>query len=270
VWVAVTGRSRLACAVVDARRNYPQDPGGSDPAGRWYSDDRGYGEEQDRSATYGGQDPFAPGSYDSYRSSYGDSTSAGLPGPVGPRSGEPLPTDTGGVSRDELSRHHRSEAIDRDSLRRPANPANPAYPAQQSAPPAGPPYSAPPVQSAPPAPSAALSAPTVQTSTGSLGGSSVYAGKRPGLATLLVVLTIVFEIPVLRLFVTAVFAGRPDAGDTIAGIFMIPALPTFAFGLYGLIGGAAATQGGRAWLRAPLAYLPIGLLLFVSAALAAR
>jgi hypothetical protein len=42
----------------------------------------------------------------------------------------------------------------------------------------------------------------------------------------------------------------------------------FALGLYGLIGGAAASAPGvRAWSRTPLAYLPIAVVLFVAAAL---
>jgi hypothetical protein len=52
---------------------------------------------------------------------------------------------------------------------------------------------------------------------------------------------------------------------------MIIALPMFAVGIYALAGGAAVApgQGVRAWLRTPLAYLPLGLILFLAAALAA-
>jgi hypothetical protein len=101
-------------------------------------------------------------------------------------------------------------------------------------------------------------------------GGAVYHSKRPGLAVVLILLAVLFEVPVLRLFLSAMTAKEISAGGTLAGIFMIPALPMFALGLYGLIGGAAAAAPGvRAWLRTPLAYLPVALLLFVAAGLAA-
>ncbi|MFB9184606.1 hypothetical protein ACFFX1_41335 [Dactylosporangium sucinum] len=101
-------------------------------------------------------------------------------------------------------------------------------------------------------------------------GGAVYRSKRPGLAVVLVVLTAVFELPVLRLFLTAATAQRIEAGGTLAGIFMIVGLPMFAMGLYGLVGGAAGSlPGARAWLRTPLAYLPVALLLFIAAGLSA-
>jgi hypothetical protein len=100
-------------------------------------------------------------------------------------------------------------------------------------------------------------------------GGSVYHGKRPGLAILLVVLTVIFELPVLRIFFSSVLVKHVNAQGTFSSIFMLLGLPMFALGLYGLIGGAAATaSGARAWLRVPLAYLPVGLLLFLAAALA--
>ncbi|MFI5907255.1 hypothetical protein [Dactylosporangium sp. NPDC051541] len=101
-------------------------------------------------------------------------------------------------------------------------------------------------------------------------GGAVYRSKRPGLAVALGLLTALFEVPVLRLFFEAMTAKDIVANGTLAGIFMIPALPMFALGLYGLIGGAAAAAPGvRPWLRTPLVYLPIGMLLFIAAGLAA-
>jgi len=97
----------------------------------------------------------------------------------------------------------------------------------------------------------------------------VYRGRRPGLAALLIVLTVLFELPVLRIFFASALGSHLNAPGTISSIFMILGLPMFALGLYGLIGGAAAVaNGSRAWLRVPLAYLPVGLVLFVAAALA--
>jgi hypothetical protein len=99
---------------------------------------------------------------------------------------------------------------------------------------------------------------------------SVYLSKRPGLTALLVVLTVAVEIPAFRAFASAAFAHRIDVSGTFASIFMILALPLFAMGMYGLIAGASTAPGvgARGWLRTPLAYLPISLLLFLAAALA--
>jgi hypothetical protein len=141
---------------------------------------------------------------------------------------------TGELPLDDVGRRH-AESIDRTAYRR-SEPTGPAGPAGL---------------------------------TGLTAAGSVYQGKRPGLAALLVVLTVIFELPVLRVFAASALADKVDPGGTIAGIFMILGLPTFALGLYGLISGAAAMANGpRAWLRVPLAYLPVGLLLFMAAALA--
>jgi hypothetical protein len=125
------------------------------------------------------------------------------------------------------------------------------------------------------APSSAFAAPTALTAAvpapqqfgvGEQGGA-VYRSKRPGLAIALVLLTILFEVAVLRLFFSAMTAKEIPAGATLAGIFMIPALPMFSLGLYGLIGGAPS--GVRGWLRTPVVYLPVALVLFLAAGLAA-
>jgi hypothetical protein len=100
---------------------------------------------------------------------------------------------------------------------------------------------------------------------------SVYLSRRPALAALLVVLTVAFEVPAFRAFASSAFADQIAVSGTFASMFMVLALPLFAMGLYGLIAGASTAPGAgtRAWLRTPLAYLPISLLLFVAAALAA-
>jgi hypothetical protein len=224
---------------VDARRNYPQEPDASDPAARWYQGERGYDEATDweRRSDSRRSDSYVP---EAYGSSYADPYRA--PEPRSPGYGDLPPVPS----------------------------APPAYGDLPPAPASSPPASAPPVSSPLSGPTEALD----RTGFSRLGGAaqspggSVYQGRRPGLAALLIVLTVVFEVPVLRVFLVSAFASPVNAAGTIAGIFMIAGLPTFALGLYGLIGGAAAAQGGRAWLRTPLAYLPVGLLLFLAAALA--
>jgi hypothetical protein len=276
---------------VDGRRNFPQDPGTPDPAARWYQDERGYPEEPEWERRAGYADPYAPDSYgsDSYSSpdsysGYPDVPAPAAPPlpPVGPRSGEPLPPPVSGAA---------------------GFLGTPSAPPLHSIPPPGP-HSVPP---GPPGPGPGLHAGRPGSAhtghgladpAGSQTGEipleelgrrhaepldrtalrrpaaeptgSVYRGRRPGLAALLIVATVVFELPVLRIFAASALADKVNASGTIASVFMIVGLPMFALGLYGLIGGAAAAaQGPRAWLRAPLAYLPVGLLLFLAAALAA-
>jgi hypothetical protein len=101
--------------------------------------------------------------------------------------------------------------------------------------------------------------------------SAVYRTKRTGLAIGLVVLDCVIEILMLRAFLTSALASKMVISGTIAGLLMIIGVPTFTLGAYAALGGAAAApgQGFRPWLRTPLAYLPIGLALFLAAAIAA-
>jgi hypothetical protein len=100
-------------------------------------------------------------------------------------------------------------------------------------------------------------------------GDGVYRGRRPALAVLLAVLTVLFEVAAFRVFATSF--RHTSVSGTIASTLMIIALPMFAIGIYALAGGAAVApgQGVRAWMRTPLAYLPLGLILFLAASLAA-
>ena len=103
-------------------------------------------------------------------------------------------------------------------------------------------------------------------------GSGVYRTKRTGLAFGLIAATAVIEIPMLRAFAISALASHMAIGGTIASVLMILGLPIFAFGAYAAIGGAASApgQGVRVWFRTPLAYLPIALVIFLAAAVAAR
>lgn len=101
-------------------------------------------------------------------------------------------------------------------------------------------------------------------------GDGVYRSRRPGTAAALIAVTVVLELVALRLLVAAFFGHPVQVGGSIASAFLALGVPMFGLGLYGLLGGAAATPGagGRAWLRAPLVYLPIALTLFVAAGMA--
>jgi len=100
-------------------------------------------------------------------------------------------------------------------------------------------------------------------------GDGVYRGRRPALLAVMAVLTVLFEVAFFRVFANGF--RQISASGIIASTLMIIALPMFAVGMYALAGGAAVApgQGVRAWVRTPLAYLTLSLLLFLAAALAA-
>jgi hypothetical protein len=104
--------------------------------------------------------------------------------------------------------------------------------------------------------------------TGDRSGAAeaVYRSRRPVSAVVFAVVTIVLLIPALMLLVQATFVDDPTARGVVPAVLLTLGLPLTGFGLYSLAGGGRA--GVRdAWLRPPLAYLPIGLLLLLAAGL---
>jgi hypothetical protein len=96
--------------------------------------------------------------------------------------------------------------------------------------------------------------------------------RRPVAGAAIAVTAAVIAIPVLRILLAGAFGPSPSAGAVISGALVLVGLPLGALGLYGLATGAARVAGApttHAWLRPPLAYLTVALVLFVAAGLAA-
>lgn len=264
---------------MEPRRSYP-----GDGEQRWYD-----GEDWER-GRHGAPEPPA-GSGAAYNGE--DATFGGADGYERRfnRFGDPLTDSASGsipaVPADPVEPARRPvEAIDVASLRRapvsspPADPP-PAYPAEYGSPPAE--FPPPSYAAAPSQPYLAageqypagstygsnpLSAPTAAVNTIQPGSPSVYHSRKPAIAIVLAVLTVVFEIPALRLLGAATLADVVPVSGVVAGTFLVLGLPVFAYGVYGLLNGPGPSTLA-AWLRVPLLYLPLGVLLFLLAALAA-
>ena len=166
----------------------------------------------------------------------------------------------------EEPQRYRAERLDRQALRRPTDAAEPSRAVEPQSP-AGSgstalqqPVSTP--QTYP------LQAPTQAMPTPP---PAVYLSRRPGLATLLGAAAVIVELFLARVLITAEFAHIVITNGVLASVFAMAGVPLVAIGLYALAIGAASVSGsnpGRAWLRTPLAYLPVGLILIFAAALA--
>ncbi len=246
------------------------EPGYSDPA--YASADTGYADQR-----------YADPGYDDapvYSGGGSDSSPRRLP--VRRRSGKrpgidaPTMDDDAQMSEsgaDEPQRY-RAERLDRQALRRPTDGADTARSdavrsdAMRPVEPQSPAAPIAPQQPAPTPTTYPLQAPTQAMAAPP---PAVYLSRRPGLATLLGIAAVIVELFLARVLITAEFAHIVITNGVLASVFAMAGVPLVAVGLYALAIGAAAASGpnpGRAWLRTPLAYLPVGLILIFAAALA--
>ena len=103
-------------------------------------------------------------------------------------------------------------------------------------------------------------------------GDSLYRSKRPAAAALCWGPTMLLEIPALILLFDAAFGDIRSVSGVISASCVILALPLLAAGLYAVATGAVRAAGPnsiQAWLRPPVAYLSVALVLFLAAGLAA-
>jgi hypothetical protein len=94
---------------------------------------------------------------------------------------------------------------------------------------------------------------------------AVYRTKRPLSALLVLLGTIALMVPVVMLLIRVTFVDDLAAGGVVPAVLLTLGLPLTGMGLHALAGGGAV--GREAWLRPPLAYLPVGLFLLIAAGL---
>nr|BFE68508.1 hypothetical protein GCM10020092_018090 [Actinoplanes digitatis] len=94
---------------------------------------------------------------------------------------------------------------------------------------------------------------------------SVYGSRRPVSALVLAVIVAVLSVPAVMLLMRATFVDEPTARGVVPAVLLTLGLPLTGIGLYALVGGRTADRD--AWLRPPIAYLPVGLILLLAAGL---
>ncbi|MEU7901969.1 hypothetical protein [Actinoplanes sp. NPDC049118] len=169
---------------------------------------------------------------------------------------------------------HGLSSADSGSIRLPVR--GPEYPAVRPSgaspmaePPAATTYGSGAMPESPPAP--AYNEPTSMVPMSAAPGrqappESVYGARRPVSAMVFAVVVAVLSIPAVMLLVRATFVDEPTARGVVPAVLLTLGLPLTGLGLFSLAGTGRA--GGRdAWLRPPVAYLPIGLVLLLAAGL---
>ncbi|MEU4214668.1 hypothetical protein [Actinoplanes sp. NPDC026623] len=239
---------------------------------------RRYAEEPDPS-WYTGQRPPDAASANAYDSGVYERPSSAYRLPE-QRPADPYSAPAGYPSADPaISGSHALSSSDSGSIRIPVR--GPEYPAVR--PGGAAPIADPPAASATtygsgagldgPSASAAYNEPTSMVPmTGGAGrpgpAESVYGGRRPVSAMVFALIVAVLSIPAVMLLVRVTFVDDPSARGVVPAVLLTLGLPLTGLGLFSVAGGGGV--GGRdAWLRAPVVYLPIGLVLLLAAGLGA-
>ena len=87
---------------------------------------------------------------------------------------------------------------------------------------------------------------------------------------MIAVSVVLAAVPVLRLLVDSMFGASLSPGGVISSVLVLLALPLGGLGLHGLVAAVRVSDGSAssAWLRPPVAYLTIALILVVAAGMA--
>lgn len=227
---------------------------------RGYPDDRGYPEGGPPEPGYGDSPPW-----------YGERRDPPPPDPLGP---DPLGYDSPRRDHGPPTEPPRGVPTQVDPLD-PVRAGRPHPEPARAAAPVGSPgvVSSPPRPGPVPGEEPSFSRRPV-SAPGSAGpsGDGVYRSRRPAVAALVGLPAAVLEIPALLLLIDASFGDELAVSGVISASCLVLALPLLAMGLYAVATGAVRAAGPnsvQAWLRPPVAYLTVGLVLFIAAGLAA-
>jgi hypothetical protein len=102
--------------------------------------------------------------------------------------------------------------------------------------------------------------------------TGIHRAQRPAVGVMIAIGIAALALPVLRILLASAFGPSLSVGGVISSVLVLLGLPLAALGLYGLATGAAGipdVPAAHAWLRRPVGYLTVALVLFVAAGLAA-
>jgi hypothetical protein len=84
---------------------------------------------------------------------------------------------------------------------------------------------------------------------------------------IIAVVSALLMVPVILLLVQVTFVDDPTVRGVVPAVLLTFGLPLTSIGLYALA-AHSGPSGRDAWLRPPVVYLPVGLLLLLAAGLA--